>query len=234
MSGYIEPKAWPEVEPPKGWKKNPKAGRLLTWILLGTVLVCGTVAVVSASTSEVLPMLCFVALVLLPFAGPAAARIGYGTNYREAREMHRVTPADVQTEEIPGGCCMTAYRGPYQKLDFPDELNGRPITQAAPRLFQDNQIIAFVHLPGGLTEVSEGMFCGCSNLPEIMLPVSVTCIGSRAFAGCVELKEVYITAATTRIAPDAFDGCGTLLFHVQEGSAAEAFAQEKGFLVAHR
>lgn len=166
----IEPKAWPEVEAPKGWKKNPRAGRLLTWILLLTVLVCGVLIVVSAPFSEVLPMVCFVALVL----------------------------------------------------------------QAAQRLFQDNRIIAFVHLPQGLEEIPDAMFAGCNNLPAIVLPTSVTRIGSRAFAGCTELREVYVTAATTEIAPDAFEGCGLLLFHVQPGSAAEAWAKEHEFLTANR
>lgn len=226
--------AWPEVELPKGWKKNPRAGKRLTRILLLTILVCGAVTVISAGRSEVLPVICFLAIVLLPFVGPVLSRIGYGADYPAARELHTITKEDVKTEASDGTLRLTGYRGPYQKLDFPDAMDGLPITQAADGLFRGNRIIAYVHLPQGLTAVSASMFEGCNNLPAIMLPPLVRAIGARAFAGCAELRDIYITAATAEIAPDAFEGCERLLFHVPEGSAAERFAREKGFLVANR
>lgn len=228
------PAAWPEVELPKGWKKNPRSGKLLTRILLMTILVCGAVTFISAGRSEVLPVICFLAIVLLPFVGPVLSRIGYGADYPAARELHTVTREDVKVEEADGALRLTGYRGPYQKLDFPDDIDGLPVTQVAEGLFRGNRIIAYVHLPQGLTAVSASMFEGCNNLPAIMLPPSVRTIGARAFAGCMELRDVYITAATVEIAPDAFEGCERLLFHVPEGSVAERFARERGFLVANR
>ena len=42
---------WPEVEPPRGWKKNPRVGQRLTWILIGTVIAAGGVTVISAGKS---------------------------------------------------------------------------------------------------------------------------------------------------------------------------------------
>lgn len=228
------PKAWPEVELPKGWKKNPQAGRRLTWILLLTMLVCGAVTVISAGKSEILPVVCFLAIILLPIAGPAVSRIGCGADYPAARELHTVTGADVKTAQDGSACTLTAYRGPYQKLSFPDELDGLPIVGAADGLFRGNRIIAFVHLPQGLTAVSASMFERCDNLPAIVLPPAVRSIGARAFAGCTELRDVYITAATVEIAPDAFKGCQRLLFHVQEGSAAERFAREMDYLTTSR
>lgn len=232
--GGAAPGAWPEVEPPKGWKKNPRAGKRLTRILLLTILVCGAVTAISAGASEVLPVICFLAIVLLPFVGPVLSRIGYGADYPAARELHTLTPADVKTAADGASCTLTSYRGPYQKLSIPDEMDGLPVTQAADGLFRANRIIAFVHLPEGLRAVSAGMFEGCNNLSAIMLPPAVQSIGPRAFKGCAELRDIYITAATAEIAPDAFEGCERLLFHVPEGSAAERFAREKGFLVSNR
>ena len=222
---------WPEVEPPKGWKKNPRAGKRLTWILLLTVAVAGGVTALSAGRSEVLPAVCFLALVALPVAGPLVSRVGYGANYKEARELHTVTAEDVKIDEAG---CMLRYRGPYQKLDIPDKMDGVAIAAAAPGLFAGNRVLAYVHLPRGLTEIPERMFMGCDNLPAIVIPPQVSVIGSRAFADCAELKDVYLPATVETIAPDAFEGCGSVLLHVRPGSAAERFAKERELLTAHR
>lgn len=221
---------WPEVETPKGWKKNPRAGQRLTWILLLTVAVAGGVTVLSAGKSEVLPAICFLALVALPIAGPVVSRIGYGANYKEARELHAVTAEDVT---VDGAGCILRYRGPYQKLDFPDALRGVTVTAAAPGLFAGNRVLAFVHLPQGLSGIPERMFMGCDNLPAIVIPPQARVIGSRAFADCAELRDVYLPASVEEIAPDAFDGCSNVLLHVRPGSAAERFAREKGLLCAN-
>jgi hypothetical protein len=94
--------SWPEVELPQGWKRNPHVGQRLNWILLLTVIVAGGVTLLSAGKSEVLPAVCFLALVALPIAGPALARVGCGTNSREARELHTLTPEDARLDEA--GC----------------------------------------------------------------------------------------------------------------------------------
>lgn len=225
---------WPEVDPPKGWKKNPKAGRRLTWILLLTVIVAGGVTALSAGKSEVLPVICFLALVALPFVGPVVSRIGYGANDREARELHTVTEAEMTVEAVDGAGRMTRFRAPHQKIVIPGEMKGVPVTAAADGLFQGNRVLAFVHLPEGLQEVSARMFEGCDNLPAIVLPPEVGRIGTRAFAGCSELRDVYIPASVTEIAPDAFEGCTNLILHVRAGSAAEGYAREKDMLFANR
>ncbi|MBQ7851165.1 MAG: leucine-rich repeat domain-containing protein [Clostridia bacterium] len=225
---------WPEVEPPRGWKKNPRAGKRLTWILLLTVAVAGGVTALSAGKSEVLPVVCFLALVALPFAGPIVSRIGYGADYPEARELHQVTEQEMTVEPAGAGCCLTRWRGPYQKPVFPDTAQGMPITAAAGGLLRGNRIIAFVHLPEGLEEIPEEMLMGCDNLPAIVIPPQVKRIGARAFAGCAELKDVYLPASVEEIAPDAFADCRQPVLHVREGSMAERFAKEYGMLTAGR
>ena len=227
----VNQQPWPEVDPPQGWKKNPRAGSRLTWVLLLTVIVSGGVTALSAGRSEVLPVICFLALVALPVAGPLISRIGYGADYREARELHTLT---AQEAKVDGNGCLTQYRGPYQKIDIPDVLEGAPIVAAAPGLFAGNRVLAFVHLPRGLMEIPERMFQGCDNLPAIVIPTQVSRIGSRAFAGCRELKDVYLPASVVEIAPDAFEGCGDMVLHVRPGSAAERYAREQRFLSANR
>lgn len=226
--------AWPEVEMPKGWKKNPKAGKRMTWLLLLTIAVCGTVTAISAGRSEFLPVVCFIAIVALPFVGPVLSRVGYGADAPAYRELHTVTKEDVKTEAADGAVRLCSYRGPYQKLSIPDTMDDLPVTQAAEGLFRGNRIIAFVHLPEGLTAIPASMFEHCNNLPAIMLPPSVRSIGAHAFRDCTELRDIYIPAATEDIAPDAFEGCERLLFHVPAASPAERYARDKGFLVSNR
>ena len=227
---------WPEVEIPKGWKKNPRAGQRLTWFLVLTVLISTIIMVISAPTSELLPMVCFLALVLLPFSGTALTRIGFGTNYREVRELHTIVDADVKCEPNEDGSCtlVRCNRIPFQKLHFPDEMFGMPITSVHERLLRGNRIIAFVHLPAGLQAIPAAMFERCDNLPAIMIPPAVTSIGPRAFARCSELKDVYLPASVTSIAPDAFADCGNVLLHVHPGSYAETFAREHHFISANK
>lgn len=222
---------WPEVEPPRGWKKNPRIGQRLSWILILTVIVAGGVTVLSAGRSEVLPAVCFVALVALPFVGPAVSRLGMGGGDWQAQEVHAVTSRELTTD---GAGRMVRCRAAHQKLSLPDEMDGATLTQAAPGLFAGNRSLAFVHLPGMLEAIPERMFSGCDNLPAIVIPPQVKRIGSRAFYGCTELKDVYLPASVEEIAPDAFEGCGNVLMHVRPGSRAEEIARGMGFVCANR
>lgn len=225
---------WPEIDIPQGWKKNPRAGTRLTRILLLTLAAALAVTALSAGRSEVLPVICFLAILALPVAGPAAARIGCGTNSRETRELHMLTERELTLEPADGGCRLLRYRGPYQKLHIPDDIQGMPVTQAAKGLLRGNRIIAYVHLPASLQSIPEEMFMGCDNLPAIVLPPQVKSIGPRAFAGCLELKDVYIPASVAEISPDAFADCQQPILHVRAGSCAEHFAKENNMLWSHR
>ena len=51
----------------------------------------------------------------------------------------------------------------------------------------------------GLTELSERVFVGCSNLSSITLPNSITSIGDYAFGGCVSLTSIVIPSSVTSI-----------------------------------
>lgn len=230
----MDNRPWPEVEVPKGWKKNPKVAARVTWISVLTLVIAGALIILTAGRSDFLPMVFFLALVLVPFVGPAAARWGQGANYKENREMHTVAQEDVKLQGTEAGWQVIRYRGPYQKLYFPQELDGRPIASLAEGLFRDNHVLAYVHLPEGIGEIPASLFERCDNLPAVMLPAGVRSIGARAFHGCAELKDVYIPASVTEIAPDAFEGCGDLILHVREGSAAETYAKEQEILYSCR
>lgn len=229
-AGAVFSMPWPEVEVPKGWKKNPGMSSRMAWISLLTLLIAGSMIILTAGRSEFLPMVFFLILVLLPLF----ARWGQGANYKESRELHTVTDKDVKLEAADTGWQIVRYRGPYQKLHFPQELTGAPVTRLAEGLFSGNHVLAFVHLPEQLTEIPERLFEKCDNLPAIVLPMGVRRIGKWAFGGCAELRDVYIPSSVTEIAPDAFQGCRDLILHVRQGSAAEAYAKEQDILYSYR
>ena len=141
---------WPEVEVPKGWKKNPGMSRKMAWISLLTLLIAGSMIIFTAGRSEFLPMVFFLILIMLPLF----ARWGQGANIKESRELHTVTDRDVKLEAADTGWQIVRYRGPYQKLHFPQELTGAPVTRLAEGLFSGNHVLAFVHLPEQLERLN--------------------------------------------------------------------------------
>lgn len=227
-------KPWPEVEVPKGWKKNPRIQSRATWVSLLALVIAGGMIIFTGSESEFVAMIFFVALLLVPMIGTIAARWGVGMNYRESRELHTVDERDVKLAEAEFGWRVVRYSGPYQKLEFPREISGQPVVQLAEGLFGGRRVLAYVHLPEHITEVPDRLFERCDNLPAIMLPVGVRRIGQWAFGGCTELRDVYIPATVVEIAPNAFQGCRDLILHVREGSAAEAYAKEQDILYSYR
>ena len=75
-------------------------------------------------------------------------------------------------------------------------------------LFKDCESLASVTL-GGVTELSFGMFDGCTSLESIVIPYSVTAIGDKSFYGS-GLTEVEIFSLVKNIGANAFANCGAL------------------------
>ncbi|MDE6293089.1 MAG: leucine-rich repeat domain-containing protein, partial [Clostridiales bacterium] len=90
--------------------------------------------------------------------------------------------------------------------------------------FRDT-IVEEIHLPNGLTRVSEYMFVGMSQLKKVYLPNTIhnttykdknntgCAIGSYAFSGCTELIYVEVAGGGTgavSVAPGAFYNCRKL------------------------
>ena len=84
-------------------------------------------------------------------------------------------------------------------------------------------------LPANLRVIDEEAFAFIPS-QAIELPDGCTAIGARAFASCVNLQVALIPASVETIAPDAFEGCpAALIILTDEGSAAQAFADEMGY-----
>jgi len=62
------------------------------------------------------------------------------------------------------------------------------ITELAPCLFWDNQIIEEVVLPDTLINISGDTFYNCTNLKKVNIPKNVKFMGNNPFAGCPQIE----------------------------------------------
>lgn len=66
-----------------------------------------------------------------------------------------------------------------------------------------------VSIGDGITEIADGMFCGCTGIKTITIPASVTRIGNEAFLG-ISIKEIAFENNISHIGDKAFFGCESL------------------------
>lgn len=115
--------------------------------------------------------------------------------------------------------------------------------------------ITSIHIPAGLTAISDGAFCN-GDWEELTIPGNVLTIGKQAFAANSVLKTVYIQDGVETIGSKAFQKCSALeeihipasvtsfgedgsgkivdsadgiTIYAPSGSAAEEYANSKGF-----
>ena len=99
-------------------------------------------------------------------------------------------------------------------------------------------------IPDGVTGIDSFVFNGCTGLTSINIPDSVTSIGYRAFYGCTGLTSVTIPDSVTSIDDYAFGYYNSdhnyflknegFIIRGSKGSAAEAYADENGFVFIER
>lgn len=76
--------------------------------------------------------------------------------------------------------------------------------------FKEDESIAVVIIPEGVTEIGDYAFRYCKSLTNVIFPDTLTTIGEGAFSGCSSLKEVRIPKSVERIMALAFDECPAL------------------------
>lgn len=77
--------------------------------------------------------------------------------------------------------------------------------------------LAFVTLPGGVTEIGMGAFTKCSALVTVELPEGLRTIGDYAFIRCQHLKSVNLPEGLIRIGRMAFESSGITAITLPEG-----------------
>lgn len=81
----------------------------------------------------------------------------------------------------------------------------------------------------GVTSIGERAFEYCAGLIDVTIPESVTSIEDCAFFGCTNMKSITIPASVTYMGSDVFLASGVETIRGYAGSAAETFANEKGY-----
>ena len=95
--------------------------------------------------------------------------------------------------------------------------------------------LASVTIPKSVTSIGSSAFYGCTSLTSVTIPNSVTSIGSYAFYGCTGLTSVTIPNSVTSIGSYVFYRCSAdLIFNCNPGSAAEAYANNRGFKTSNQ
>ena len=111
----------------------------------------------------------------------------------------------------------------------PDVVIDKSIGTIPAYAFSGCRSIRSVVIPDSVTGIGTGAFAGCEMLSGIAIPDSVSALPERAFADCRNLEKVLVPDSVTSIDLTAFRGCSEdLVLYGTPGSAAEAFASQKG------
>lgn len=138
-----------------------------------------------------------------PFSPPVPARAEDGGGL--ARLQYKVGTAGVTIV----GCDPAAAR-----IDIPDHIEGKPVTNIATRAFGSCGKLTEVSLPGTLQSIGGSGFANCAALTRIELPEGLTAIGENAFYNCSSLREINIPAGLASFNPNIFTNCPSLRFTV--------------------
>lgn len=98
-------------------------------------------------------------------------------------------------------------------------------------LFGYNGSDRVVEIPEGIIMVSADAFYQLDFLEEVYVPNSV--IHLYGFEECVNLKKIVIPESVQNFSDESFEGAENLVIHTVKGSAAEAFAKEKGIAIEY-
>ncbi|MBR4063417.1 MAG: leucine-rich repeat protein [Clostridia bacterium] len=111
---------------------------------------------------------------------------------------------------------------------IPAFYNGKPVKAIAPGAFANRThitevvILSYessatikpkgpeVELTGGVTEIGEGAFSGCTGLTDVDMGNCVENISNAAFSGCSSLENVNISENVSNIGEGSFTGCANL------------------------
>ena len=100
-------------------------------------------------------------------------------------------------------------------VDLPESL-----TVIGKRAFM-NCPLELGRIPYQVTDISEGLFCGCKALKKAVLAITIESIGESAFEGCVNLEQINFLPSLNAIAKRAFFECKSLTsFQIPDGVEA--------------
>ena len=108
-----------------------------------------------------------------------------------------------------GSFCVSAYRGDEAVVEVPAALDGVPVTVISDGVFCGHTELTELRLPEGLTDLGEFLFDGCENLRQLQLPASLERFWGYTFARS-GLEALTIPDRVRSIPPFCFKDCKNL------------------------
>lgn len=120
-----------------------------------------------------------------------------------------------------GEATITKYLGSEKNVVFPSVIDGYPVVAIGSRdvnrrndnfysnSFKDMENVVSVVIPEGVTRL-DALFCGCTNLTNVVLPSTLTTINYYGFNGCQKLESISIPENVSFISNYAFVDCYSL------------------------
>ena len=120
------------------------------------------------------------------------------------------------------------YCSALQSCRLPNTLQEFPY-----QCFWDCRSLTEITIPDGVTDIPNGAFYNNWRLKRVTVPDSVTSIGKNAFHACMALYELRLSENVAEIDQSAFSDCDMLVILAPEGSFADTFAKENGYIPVH-
>ncbi len=108
-----------------------------------------------------------------------------------------------------GTCTLDAYNGSDTNVTIPSTVDEYTVTSIDSYLFQNNEQIESVVIPGTIEEIQEA-FINCKNLSSVTFSDGTSKIGMYSFENCANLKTVILPQTLKTIEHYAFHDCDAL------------------------
>lgn len=112
------------------------------------------------------------------------------------------------------GVTITGCDPAATRINIPDHIEGKPVTNIATRAFGSCGKLTEISLPDTLKSIGGSGFANCTALTRIDLPEGLTAVGKNTFYNCPSLREINIPAGLESFNPNIFTNCPSLHFTV--------------------
>ncbi len=105
---------------------------------------------------------------------------------------------------------ITKFKGEAEEIVIPEAIGKKRVIAIGPNAFANNTKIKKLDIRGGIVEIFDSAFEGCSNLSSVSFDDSLLRIGNDAFNGCKKIKSLVFPTQLKELGSYAFYQCGNL------------------------
>lgn len=116
----------------------------------------------------------------------------------------------------PTGVTIVSCEKKAIRIDIPDYIEGKPVTNIAADAFSNCQALTEIRLPAHLKTIGNQAFLGCINLRTVELPEGLSQVGERSFKNCTSLSAINIPASLQKFNMNILENCREFSFTVAE------------------